>query len=74
MNSQEGQESVSSVLGPMTNLALMMREDAKCVQERVGRVVVMGGALDVPGNATPVAECESHLFFHYALRPLRDLI
>ena len=46
------------VLGPMTNLALMMRADAEFVQKRVGRVVVMGGALDVPGNATPVAECK----------------
>ncbi|VDB95348.1 unnamed protein product [Peniophora sp. CBMAI 1063] len=44
------------VLGPMTNLALMMRADAELVQKRIGRVVVMGGALDVPGNATPVAE------------------
>lgn len=53
------------VLGPMTNLALMMRADAQCVQERVGRVIVMGGALDVPGNATPVAECESLLLLRY---------
>ncbi|TFY76348.1 hypothetical protein EWM64_g7659, partial [Hericium alpestre] len=43
-------------LGPMTNLALMMRSDAKTVRERIGRVVAMGGALDVPGNTSPVAE------------------
>lgn len=45
------------VLGPMTNLALMMREDAKLVRERIGRVSVMGGAFDVPGNKTASAEC-----------------
>jgi inosine-uridine nucleoside N-ribohydrolase len=45
-------------IGPMTNLALMMRADAACVRDRIGHIVVMGGALDVPGNATPVAECE----------------
>jgi len=46
------------VLGPMTNLALMMRKDGKLVRERIGRVICMGGALDVPGNTSPVAECE----------------
>lgn len=49
------------VLGPMTNLALMMREDAQCVRDKIGRVVVMGGALDVPGNTSPVAECNESL-------------
>lgn len=49
------------VLGPMTNLALMMREDAQCVRDKIGRVVVMGGALDVPGNTSPVAECKESL-------------
>ncbi|KAA1473944.1 nucleoside hydrolase [Dentipellis sp. KUC8613] len=43
-------------LGPLTNLALMLRADAQCVRERIGRVVAMGGALDVPGNTSPVAE------------------
>ncbi|KAF4621327.1 hypothetical protein D9613_000545 [Agrocybe pediades] len=44
------------VLGPMTNLALMMRKDSKTVRDRIGRVICMGGALDVPGNTSPVAE------------------
>ncbi|KAI0317207.1 nucleoside hydrolase [Amylostereum chailletii] len=44
------------VLGPMTNLALMTRADPVCVRERIGRVVVMGGSLDVPGNVSSVAE------------------
>ncbi|KAI9457887.1 nucleoside hydrolase [Russula earlei] len=43
-------------LGPLTNLARMLRTDGACVRERIGRVVIMGGALDVPGNATPSAE------------------
>lgn len=42
-------------LGPLTNLALALREDAGAVA-RVGRVVAMGGAVDVPGNVTPTAE------------------
>ena len=44
-------------LGPLTNLALMMRKDSKLVTERIGRIVCMGGAVDVPGNTSPLAEC-----------------
>jgi len=33
----------------------MLRTDGACVRERIGRVVIMGGAIDVPGNATPSA-------------------
>ncbi|KAI0301088.1 Inosine/uridine-preferring nucleoside hydrolase domain-containing protein [Multifurca ochricompacta] len=44
-------------LGPLSNLANMLRTDAVCVRERIGRVVIMGGALDVPGgNISPCAE------------------
>jgi inosine-uridine nucleoside N-ribohydrolase len=50
-------------LGPLTDLAQMLRTDGACVRERIGRVVIMGGALDVPGNATPSAEC-AYLSFH----------
>ena len=49
-------------LGPLTNLALMMRKDSKLVTERIGRIVCMGGALDVPGNTSPMAECTPRLF------------
>ena len=48
-------------LGPLTNFANAFRADRKVVSERLGRVVCMGGALDAPGNTTPVAECERHL-------------
>ncbi|KIJ67869.1 hypothetical protein HYDPIDRAFT_25334 [Hydnomerulius pinastri MD-312] len=44
------------VLGPTTNLALLNRDYHGIVKDRIGRVVIIGGALDVPGNTTPVAE------------------
>ena len=44
-------------LGPLTNLALMTRHDPEACSNLLGRVVSMGGALDVPGNTSPVAEC-----------------
>ena len=47
-------------LGPLTNLAQTLRADGACMRERIGRVVIMGGALDVPGNTTPSAECARH--------------
>jgi len=46
-------------LGPLTNLALMMRKDSQLVGDRIGRIISMGGAVDVPGNTSPVAECMS---------------
>lgn len=45
-------------LGPLTDLSLMMSKDPVTVRERLGRVCCMGGAIDVPGNASPAAECE----------------
>ena len=45
-------------LGPLTDLSGMLRKDPALVRERLGRVVCMGGSLDVPGNSTPVAECQ----------------
>lgn len=43
-------------LGPLTNLAHMIRQNGRLVRERIGRIICMGGALDVPGNISPVAE------------------
>ncbi|ESK91042.1 inosine-uridine preferring nucleoside hydrolase [Moniliophthora roreri MCA 2997] len=43
-------------LGPLTNFAVMIHRDRNLVVSKVGRVVCMGGALDVPGNTSPVAE------------------
>jgi hypothetical protein len=45
-------------LGPLTTLAHMVRKDGKLVRERIGRIICMGGALDVPGNTSSVAECQ----------------
>ena len=46
-------------IGPLTNLALALRERPEIVRE-VREVVVMGGAAFVPGNATPHAEANIH--------------
>lgn len=42
-------------LGPLTNIALAVRCEPRLVQS-VREVVIMGGALRVPGNASPAAE------------------
>lgn len=50
-----GPELTIVALGPLTNLALALRQDPRRVG-RAGRIVVMGGAIAVPGNITPAAE------------------
>ncbi|HTK08104.1 MAG TPA: nucleoside hydrolase [Ktedonobacteraceae bacterium] len=42
-------------IGPLTNLALAVRREPRIAQ-LVREVVIMGGALFVPGNVTPTAE------------------
>ena len=42
-------------LGPLTNIALALKLDPS-LPERIGRFVVMGGAVTGHGNITPVAE------------------
>lgn len=50
-----GDALVLVALGPLTNIALAFRRDPERVA-RLRRLVVMGGAVEVPGNVTPVAE------------------
>ena len=47
-------------LGPLTNLALALRLDADALR-RTGRVVWMGGAVDVPGNTATDAEFNAYV-------------
>jgi inosine-uridine nucleoside N-ribohydrolase len=47
-------------LGPLTNLAQALRRDASLARQLAG-VVIMGGAVTVPGNVTPVAEFNIHV-------------
>jgi inosine-uridine nucleoside N-ribohydrolase len=47
-------------LGPLTNLALVLERNAEALRG-VGRVIVMGGAVDVRGNATPDSEFNMHV-------------
>jgi purine nucleosidase/pyrimidine-specific ribonucleoside hydrolase len=55
-----GERLTLIALGPLTNLALALRLDADALR-RTGRVVVMGGAVDVPGNTTPDAEFNAYV-------------
>lgn len=48
-------EIVLVAVGPLTNIAQAYRREPK-LPELVSGLVVMGGALDEPGNVTPVAE------------------
>jgi purine nucleosidase len=57
-------------VGPLTNIALALRKEPR-IAEYVREVVIMGGALRVPGNVTPEAEFNiyadphaAHIVFH----------
>lgn len=56
-------------LGPLTNVALALDAD-RAALGRLGRVVAMGGAVDVPGNVTPAAEFNFHVDPEAAARVL----
>lgn len=49
------EELVIVATGPMTNLAAAIEKEPEFKKFR-GKIVIMGGALTVPGNATPLAE------------------
>ena len=46
-------------LGPLTNLSTLCLRDPDAVR-LIDKVILSGGALDAPGNATPVAEFNMH--------------
>jgi purine nucleosidase len=57
-------------VGPLTNIAMALRKEPR-IAEYVREVVIMGGALRVPGNVTPEAEFNiyadphaAHIVFH----------
>jgi inosine-uridine nucleoside N-ribohydrolase len=52
---RRGRDLTLIALGPLTNVARVLDADAAALAQ-VGRLVVMGGAVDVPGNVTPTAE------------------
>src|SRR2546426_1157136 len=47
-------------LRPLTNLALALAAGGAALAG-IGRIVVMGGAVDVPGNVMPAAEFNMHV-------------
>ncbi|WWC71697.1 uncharacterized protein I206_105655 [Kwoniella pini CBS 10737] len=55
LREEEDDSVVIVALGPLTNLAHALRSDPKTFS-KVSRVVWMGGALDHPGNTSPVSE------------------
>jgi inosine-uridine nucleoside N-ribohydrolase len=55
-----GERLTLIALGPLTNLALALRLDADALR-RIGRVVIMAGAVDVPGNSTRDAEFNAYV-------------
>lgn len=52
-------------VGPLTNLALALRREPRLAQA-VREVVIMGGALRVPGNVTPTSEFNIYADAHAA--------
>ena len=56
-------------LGPLTNVALALERDGGALR-RLARLVIMGGAVDVPGNVTPAAEFNIHVDPEAAARVL----
>lgn len=55
MADRYGKDLIVVALAPLTNLAVAVERDPAKLR-RVGRIVIMGGAVAVPGNVTPGAE------------------
>ena len=52
-------------LGPLTNLAKALEKDREAMN-KLNHLIVMGGAIEQPGNITPVAEFNIHFDPHAA--------
>ena len=52
---QYGRSLTIVALGPLTNIATALQRDRATLQ-KVGRIVIMGGAVKVPGNISAAAE------------------
>ena len=57
---EHGEKLTIVALGPLTNLARALQADAGSMR-RVGRLIVMGGAIETPGNVTAAAEFNFHV-------------
>ena len=58
---REHREALTIVaLGPLTNIARALDADEDAMR-RVGRLIVMGGAVEAPGNVTAAAEFNFHV-------------
>ena len=58
---REHREALTIVaLGPLTNIARALDADADAMR-RVGRLIVMGGAVEAPGNVSAAAEFNFHV-------------
>ncbi|MDO5040292.1 nucleoside hydrolase [Clostridium sp.] len=55
MINKYGKDLTIVATGPITNLGKGLQID-KTIAEKVGQIVIMGGALTVPGNVSPFAE------------------
>jgi len=57
---RHGERLTLIALGPLTNVARALERDPAAVRA-IGRIVVMGGAVDVPGNTEADAEFNIHV-------------
>ena len=57
---EHGEKLTIVTLGPLTNIARALDADASAMR-RIGRLVVMGGAIEAPGNVTAAAEFNFHV-------------
>ena len=56
LEAEDDDSIIYIALGPLTNLALTLKENEALFKRKVKLVSIMGGALDVPGNTSPNAE------------------